>query len=293
MITVIITVKYDRGIGNTLMELEKIKKPNKTEILVIDASEGKLDDIKNKFPTVRWIYFHNKTNKKNTTPEQRNLALKEAKGNIVAFIDSDCIPTKNWLIELIRPIIEDGENLTAGYVKSIRKYPRLWDEDYKIMENQKYLSIAAGMNFAFTKEVFKVVGYYDETFECSTDTDFCWRATDKGYKIRSAKKAIILHDLGNLRRNIRRLFEYGDARSNLLYKHPKKILSIYGYTAIIYSTFIILLPITFFWIYYPLLILIPIIKEIITKRPLETIFFNLIFGLGFIRGILKKILRLI
>ena len=58
----------------------------KTEILVVDASEGNLYDIKKESPSVRWIYFHNKKNKKIKTPGQRNLGLKKAKGNIITFI---------------------------------------------------------------------------------------------------------------------------------------------------------------------------------------------------------------
>ena len=60
MISIIIIVKSDRGIENTLKKLVKIPKPEKTEIFVVDASEGNLYDIKKEFPSVRWIYFHNK-----------------------------------------------------------------------------------------------------------------------------------------------------------------------------------------------------------------------------------------
>jgi GT2 family glycosyltransferase len=291
MITVIVIVKNDRSIKNTLLELEKISKPQETEILVIDASKEKLDDIKKEFPKVRWIYFNNKTNKKITIPEQRNLGLKEAKGNIIVFTDADCIPAENWLTELIRPIKEEGENIVAGFVKSIRKFPRFWDIDYKTLESLKYIPDAPTMNFAFKKEVLEVVGYFDEKFGSNEDTDFCWRAVDKGYKIRFAKKAIIFHDLGNLRHNIKRLFGYGQAKFNLLCKHPKKVLTIDGFTVIVYSTYILLLPITIFWVYYPLIIIIPFLKNIITRGPLETAFFNLIYASGFISGASIKILK--
>ncbi len=46
MISIIIIVKSDRGIENTLKKLVKIPKPEKTEILVVDVSEGNLYDIK-------------------------------------------------------------------------------------------------------------------------------------------------------------------------------------------------------------------------------------------------------
>ena len=293
MITVIIIVKNDRGIRNTLVELEKIQKPQNTEIIVVDASNGRLDDIKKEFFKVRWIYFNNKINKEITIPEQRNLGLKKAKGNIIVFIDSDCIPTKNWLIELIKPIRDEGENIVAGFVKSTRKFPRLWDKDYEILKRQKYIPIAATMNLAIKKEVFKDIGNFDERFDYSTDTDFCWRAVAKGYRIRSAKKAVVSHDLGNLKHNIRRIFRYGHAKVNLLCKNPDKILKVHGLIVIMYSIYILLLPITFIWYYYPLIILIPIFKNIITREPMENVFFNIIHASGFIRGVLMKIIKIV
>ncbi len=35
----------------------------KIKILAVNASEGNLDDIKKKFPKVRWVYFKNNTHK--------------------------------------------------------------------------------------------------------------------------------------------------------------------------------------------------------------------------------------
>ena len=52
MISIIIIVKSNRGIENTLKKLVKIFKPEKTEILVVDSLEGNLYDIKKETPSV-------------------------------------------------------------------------------------------------------------------------------------------------------------------------------------------------------------------------------------------------
>ena len=70
MISIIIIVKNDRRIENTLKKLFKIPKPEKTEILVIDISKGNLDGIKNIFPSVRWIYYHDKKIRKLQFPNR-------------------------------------------------------------------------------------------------------------------------------------------------------------------------------------------------------------------------------
>lgn len=287
MISIIIIVKNDRGIEDTLKKLIKILKPEKNEILVIDASEGKLDYIKNKFPKVRWIYFHNKTDKKITIPEQRNLGIKKAKGNIIVFIDANCIPQKNWIINLIRPLIEEKENVVAGLVKSISK-KSIHDQTW-IKIKSKYLSECGAANLAFNKNIIKKIGYFDENFEAGEDIDFTWRIINKGYKIRYNKNAIVYHDWGNLKQEVKRAFGYGQARLRLYKKYPNKWKNLFGcdLNVITYPTYILLLPITFFWSYYPLFILIPLVKNI-KRNPIKIVFLNLIYGLGVLKEFFPK-----
>ena len=95
-----------------------MKIENSPQTIIYSASEFWQDTIpalilKFRFPKVRWIYFHNKTNKKITIPEQRNLGIKKARGDIIVFIDANCVPRKNWLVELTMPIFKDNENIVA------------------------------------------------------------------------------------------------------------------------------------------------------------------------------------
>lgn len=290
MISIIIIVKNDRRIENTLKKLIKIPKPEKTEILVIDVSEGSLDDIKNGFPSVRWIYYHNKESKEITIPEQRNLGLKKAQGDIIAFIDADCVPDNNWLIELAKSINNEEKIIVAGSIKSIGG-KTTGDVGEERRNSKKYLDEAPTMNMAFKKEIIKKVGFFDEKFSCGEDVDFTWRATDLGYKIRYNKNAIIYHDWGNLKQDIKRFFGYGKARTRLYKKHPHRWKNLFGYdmVTLIYPLYIIFLPLTFFWPYYLLFIFIPIIKNI-KRKPLKVVFINLIFGFGILKELfsLKK-----
>lgn len=291
MISIIIIVKNDRRIENTLKKLFKIPKPEKTEILVIDVSEGNLDDIKNMFPSVRWIYYHNKKSKELTIPEQRNLGLKKAQGDIIAFIDADCVPDNNWLIELAKSINNEEKIIVAGSIKSIGG-KTIGDVGKERRNSKKYLDEAPTMNMAFKKEIIKKVGFFDESFNYGSDVDFTWRATDLGYKIRHNKNAIIYHDWGNLRQEIIRSFRRGEARARLYKKHPRRWKNLFGYdiVTLFYPLYIIFLPLTFFWPYYPLFILIPIIKNI-KRQPLKVVFINSIFGFGILKELffLKKL----
>ena len=282
MISIIIAVKNDRRIDKTLEELVKIPRPEKTEFLVIDASEGNLDEIKKKFPSVRWIYFHNQTGKKRTFVEQINLGSEKAKGDILAYIDSDCIPTRDWLFNLIKPIREEEEDIVAGRIKSIGGRT-IHDVVWETLDSKKYITGCPTMNMAINASILDKIGPRDESFNFGSDIDFTWRATDLGYKIRYNKNAIIYHDWGNFRQEIKRALSYGEARPSLYKKHPHRLKNLFGdMVALIYPLYIIFFPLTFLWPYYPLLILVPIIKNI-KRQPLKVVFIKLIFGFGILK----------
>ncbi len=181
-ISIIIPTKNDFDLDKTLISVEKTKKPEKTEILVIDASKGNLDDIKKKFPKVRWIYFHNKTNKKRTFVEQLNLGTKEAKGDILVFVDGGCIVEKKWLYELTKPILEQKEDFVVGAIRSPKK------SHHNLYGGSEYLECCGTANTAIKKEVALKVGERDENFSYGSDIDFSRRAIDWGYKIKYIPK---------------------------------------------------------------------------------------------------------
>ncbi|MCK5450025.1 glycosyltransferase [Candidatus Pacearchaeota archaeon] len=296
MISIIIIVKNDRGIENTLNSLENVEKPEKSETIIVDASEGNLDDISKKFPKVNWVYFHNKTNKKFTIPEQRNLGIKKARGEIIVFIDANCIPRNDWLIELTKPLIYEGEDIVAGI--TISKENSIYNNSFGNTKKSKYIEECPTINLALKKNVFKKNGNFDVNFNYGSDVDFCWRARNLGYKIRYTPKAVISHNWGNLKQDIKRAFRYGNARVTLYKKHPKKIKDILFYEkdlfslyAILYFIYIILfIPATFFFVYYPLFLLISIIKNIKTE-PIKKLMFDFSWGFGIFKELFfpKKI----
>lgn len=286
MISIIIIVKNDVAVENTIVHLLKANKSEKTEIIVIDASQGKLNFIKKKYPQVKWINFISKSFKKITIPDQRNVGIANAIGDIIVFIDANCIPTANWLKTLTKPIIEDKENIVAGLAKSSNK-KTIHDTTHEFNKSKKYLNECPTINLAVKKDVFKKVGLFDVKFNYGSDVDFSWRAIDEGYKIYYEDKAIVYHDWGSTKDELRRSYYYGAARATLYKKHKKMLIRIFqrDIVAVTYSLFILFLPITFFWKYYPLLLLIPFLRNI-KKKPLHTLIDHLVFGFGFLYNLL-------
>jgi len=280
MISIIVIVKNDPGIETTISTLIEIPKPEKTEIIVVDASEGKLDYIRDKFPEVRWIDFIPK--KKITIPEQRNVGVKSAKGNIIVFIDASCSPEKEWLENLIKPILQENESIVTGITNSTNE-STFHDQSSELNKGKKYLHEAATINLAVKKEIIEHIGIFDESFEYGSDVDFTWRSIDAGYKIRYEQNAIVSHDWGSFLSELKRSYRYGRARTRLYEKHKHRWRNLFRYdiVTIIYPLFILFSPITLFWPYYPLLLIIPIFRNR-KYHPLQTTIDHLVYGIGVI-----------
>ena len=286
-ISIIIINKDDRGIADTLTELLKIKNPKPAEIIVVDASNGRLDDIKQEFSTISWYNFQSTNNKKRTIPEQRNYGIDKAQGNVIVFIDANCIPSTNWLLNLTSPIVNEGEKIVAGSFASTGTRT-IHDDESNRRNDEKYLPECPTMNVAFKKDVYSVLGGFDKNFDYGSDVDFTWRASFAGFKIRYAPTAQITHDWGNQTDDLKRAYRYGRGRAKLYLKHPNNWRNLFPneVAVIAYPLYILGLPFTFFFWPYPLLILIPILKNI-NNLPFKKVGYQLVYAIGIFRGLIS------
>jgi cellulose synthase/poly-beta-1,6-N-acetylglucosamine synthase-like glycosyltransferase len=284
-ISIIIVNKNDRGVNNTLAELIKIKNPEPYEIIVVDASAGKLNDIKLSYPTVKWYDFKQSNSKQRTIPDQRNYGIAQSHGEIVVFIDANCIPEQNWLQNLTSPITSNNEMIVAGSYGS-KDGKTIHDSENRSRSGVEYLDECPTMNAAFSKKVFDSIGTFDEVMGVGEDVDLCWRAKSVGYKIKYAEKAKIIHDWGNQKEDFSRAFRYGYARTRLYLKHPDNWRNILKNekVALVYPVYLLGLPITLYFWPYPLLILIPAIKNI-NNSPIKKVSYQLVYAFGVFRGL--------
>lgn len=286
-ISIIIIVKNDRGIANTLAALRLQIKPAPTEIIVVDASDPfVLQDIRMEYPEVRWYQFVPSRTKTTSIPEQRNFGIQHATGGIIVFIDANCVPVENWLCYLCQPILDGREKIVSGVVRTInpRSLNNLSDEK---QINGEYLPECATINLAFARDITQKTGLLDEQFLYGSDVDFTWRAVDAGFRIKLARLAAVSHDWGSFSDEIRRSFKYGLARARLYRKHPRRLKNIFGYDirVLVYPLYLVFLPLTILTPWYLSLLLIPMYRSRHNK-PIKFTFLSLIYGIGILRGVL-------
>ncbi len=262
---------------------------------MIDASEGRLEHIRRRYEntrhentryentryenTVRWLDFERPPGVRVSIPHQRNVGIREAKGDIIVFTDAGCRTGPGWLERLVAPL-RKGEDVTAGAAQGMAgemHYHLSADE----VGETTYLREAPTLNFAFRRAAFDAVGDFDEGFAYGSDTDFSWRLNDAGYRIRLVPDAVVRHDYGTASRQRRRSFVYGKARARLYLKHRarrRRVLRDDPIT-VIYPLFILGLPLTLVFPPYPLLLLIPAWRNR-SEGIIRVLIDHVWFGLG-------------
>lgn len=173
MISVIIAT-YNRN-EHLLALLSSIKRQDYSdyEVVVVEQGVGKFSlqawKDHNKMPKVKYINLRGKMSKSRAL----NIAVKEAKGSIVAFTDDDCLVGKNWLTRIqkaftFNPEIVGVFGKTKPYLPEQHeglRCPSVNDHGtmYIIKNPGKFWeNLGSGNNMAFTRETLMKIGKFKE-----------------------------------------------------------------------------------------------------------------------------------
>jgi cellulose synthase/poly-beta-1,6-N-acetylglucosamine synthase-like glycosyltransferase/dienelactone hydrolase len=280
-ISVVIVNKDDRLLSDTLRMLEPFVGNTIVEVVVVDASNGALDDIRVANEWARWIDFVQPPGIRTTIPHQRNIGVRAAEGDVIVFTDSGCLPEDGWLEKLLSPILTEGEDVSCGPAKAIGK-SIYSGERFRGVRDAKYVPAATTINIAFRREAYEAVGGFDESFGAAEDIDYTWRLTDHGYRLRWVPDAVVLHDWGTPKRQLRRSFFYGKGMCRLLKKHPHRIgdAAKQNSAPFVYPLFLLGLPLTLKCRWYPLLLLWPAWRQRNEELPWLVLLDHLVAGAG-------------
>tara|TARA_B100000315_G_C14558531_1_gene579366 strand:+ start:1205 stop:2152 length:948 start_codon:yes stop_codon:yes gene_type:complete len=215
----------ENTIGATLKAL-KLQTEKDFEVIVVDdGSIDKTKEIVSKH-SVRLIF------QEHLGPAAaRNRGVENAKGDIIVFIDSDCIPTNNWLVQMLLPFEEPGIIGVQGKYMTkqtglISRFVQLEiDNRYERMAKWKYIDFIGSYSAAYRKSALLSVHGFDEEFPIASgeDSDLSYRLSKKGLKMLFNNKAIVYHlHPDHLSDYLKKKFNRANWRVYLYKKHKRK-----------------------------------------------------------------------
>ena len=182
-ISVIIPVYNDsQRLQLCLAALENQSYPKDSyEVIVIDNNST--DNVKKIVNNCsQAIYAFKKTK---GSYAARNKGISLARGEVLAFTDSDCIPTHHWLEEGIKPILEGSADLVGGKVEFFFQNKNSAAELYDSITflNTKRATengVCQTANLFTKKNLFKKIGLFPD---CAEGDDIAWtrHATTNGF----------------------------------------------------------------------------------------------------------------
>lgn len=291
MISIVVISKDEPSLAGTLdaLQAQATASDEPAEIIVVDASGGRLDDVRRAHPGVEWLDFTAPGDVRISIPHQRNAGIERARGEVIVFTDAGCGLSEAWLTRLTAPILAGEELVTAGPARSADPANEPYPHEVRRVSESQYLDRAPTINFAFERSVISTVGPFDERFAYGSDIDFSWRLLDHGIQIRAVADASVTVDWGTPRRRRSRAYQYGQAKARLYLKHGsrrRRLLRDDPIT-VIYALFILGLPLTLAFPPYPLLLVVPAARAK-EERPSDVLADHLLHGLGVLSVVLGR-----
>ncbi|MEA5511024.1 glycosyltransferase [Crocosphaera sp. UHCC 0190] len=221
------------NVARCLNSLQNLKKPDNLgyfEILIIDnaPSDDQTQKLVSTFPDVRYVRELNVG-----LDFARNRAIKEAKGDILAFLDDDIVVDTQWLLGLIEAWTENPDagaftgmvlpfeletpaqilfERRGGFGRGFKKirYGQVLDK------NPLYPCGAgifgAGCNMAFKRALLLELGGFDEALDTGSplpgggDLDIFYRVIRAGYPLIYEPSYLIYHQHRREMKKLRRQY---------------------------------------------------------------------------------------
>jgi mycofactocin system glycosyltransferase len=174
-------------------------------------------------------------NERNRGPSySRNRAAREAVGEILAFVDSDCVAGPGWLRELTPYFSWDRVGAVGGRTTGYYTESRLdrYEEVASPLDMGTRLLLEARVtdtfyvptcNLLVRRSVYQDMGGLREDLLVGEDVDLCWRLRARGAYLVYAPEGAVRHRHRNrLGAMLRRRADYGSSEATLHALHPDK-----------------------------------------------------------------------
>jgi glycosyltransferase involved in cell wall biosynthesis len=197
------------------------------EIIVVD--DGSTDGtaaIARRYPRVRLVEIEHAG-----LSTARNVGFQTARGELVAYLDSDAYPSPEWPYFLARGLDAPSVGGVGGpNVPPVadqlgaHQVARAPGGPLHVLVGDERAEHIPGCNMAFRKDVLVAVAGFDPVYtSAGDDVDLCWRVLDRDWEIGFHPAALVWHHRrAGLRPYLRQQRGYGRSEALVEARHPDR-----------------------------------------------------------------------
>jgi len=211
MVSVVICAyNAERTMRPCLESLRNLDYPNYEIVIVDDGSRDRTADIAKEFPEFRLIRQPNKG-----LSVARNVGMHAARGEIIAYTDSDCVVDPHWLTLMVGAMVDNGFDACGGPNYAPAEEGRTEacvavspGAPCHVLTAEDRAEHLGRLQYGFRKSALVKLDGFDAQFTAAgDDVDICWRALDAGFTVGFCPAAFVWH----FRRNTIKAY-YGQQR---------------------------------------------------------------------------------
>jgi GT2 family glycosyltransferase len=222
---IVCTYNGKRTIRDCLEGIRRIDYPNFEVIVVNDGSTDGSGIIAKEYG-FRVISIPN-----GGLSNARNVGMRAAKGEIVAYIDDDAVPDPQWLTYLAATFLSTdhvgvgGPNIPPAddgpIAECVANSP---GGPIHVLLTDREAEHIPGCNMAFRRAALMAVDGFDAKFRIAgDDVDLCWRLLKRGWTLGFNPAAMVWHHRRNsVKAYWKQQLNYGKAEGYLERKWPEK-----------------------------------------------------------------------